>query len=233
MTGIKTTTVFLDAGGVILDESADDRARVKIAAEVLAEVVPDCSEAMMWSDFDESIETFCPRITAYAFWKHLKPDRILFDKLYDSFLDKWRECRPPLKLMPGFESEVRAIGECFKVGIAGQYGKELLDFLVEHSILDSFTYRLTQDDFSITKPDPRYLEQIAEACGVRAKECIMVGDRIDNDIIPAKYLGMKAILIRVGLHRNQQPRIPCEIPDAELDTIRGLAETVSEVALVT
>ncbi len=58
----------------------------------------------------------------------------------------------------------------------------------------------------------------------------MVGDRIDKDIIPAKLLGMKTILIRVGLHRNQQPRIPFEVPDAELNSVAGLAETVSGLA---
>jgi len=74
------------------------------------------------------------------------------------------------------------------------------------------------------------LGQITQAIGVDPKECILVGDRIDNDIIPAKQLGMKTILVRVGLHRYQQPRIPFEIPDAELDGVTGLAAAVQEVA---
>jgi len=90
-------------------------------------------------------------------------------------------------------------------------------------------HRFTQDDFSITKPDPRNLGQITQAMGVDPKECILVGDRIDNDIIPAKQLGMKTILVRVGLHRYQQPRIPFEIPDAELDGVTGLAGAIQSV----
>jgi ribonucleotide monophosphatase NagD (HAD superfamily) len=58
----------------------------------------------------------------------------------------------------------------------------------------------------------------------------MVGDRIDKDVIPAKLLGMKTILIRVGLHKNQQPRIPFEVPDAELDSVIGLADAILKVA---
>lgn len=51
----------------------------------------------------------------------------------------------------------------------------------------------------------------------------MVGDRIDNDIYPAKSLGMAAILFRTGRHRDQQPRTFDEVPDAEVTTVDGLA----------
>jgi len=55
----------------------------------------------------------------------------------------------------------------------------------------------------ITKSDPRYYEQIAQLFGVNPHQCILVGDRIDKDIIPAKQVRMKTIWTRVGLHKNQ------------------------------
>ncbi len=82
----------------------------------------------------------------------------------------------------------------------------------------------------VTKPDPRYFERIAPACGVDPRQCIMVGDRIDNDVVPAKQVGIRTILIRVGLHKDQRPRLPSEVPDAELGGIRGLAAAVARVA---
>ncbi len=227
---MKLTTVLLDAGGVILDESEDDRARVKVTVDVLSGVVPGYSSGMLYEDLNEAIEGFCPRVLAYVFWKHLKPDLAIFDRLYDEFLARWRPNRPPLRIMPGFREEAEAIARDFRIGIAGQYGGELLDLLKDESLIDLFTYRFTQDDFDITKPDSRYLERITRACGVTPGECVMVGDRIDNDVIPAKHLGMKTILVRVGLHRNQQPRIPFEIPDVELESITGLARAALEVS---
>jgi FMN phosphatase YigB (HAD superfamily) len=225
-----TTTVLLDAGGVILDESDDEKARVETAVEVLRTVITGYSTEILYSDLHEAIEVFCPRILAYAFWKRLKPDRSLFEEIYKEFITEWRGRRPALKLMAGIKSEVEAIARHFEVGIAGQYGRDLLDLLEREALLDSFTHQFTQDDFEITKPDPRYLEQITHACGVKPKDCIMVGDRVDNDIIPAKHLGMKTILVRVGLHRNQQPRIPWEMPDAEMESIAGLAKAVKGVS---
>jgi FMN phosphatase YigB (HAD superfamily) len=230
MTEHKITTVLLDAGGVILDEAEHEKARVRIAVEVLGSVIPGYSLARFYSDVEEAIRVFCPRILACIFWKHLRPNRMLFDNLYNSFLDKWQRRRPPLKLARGLETEVATIAMNLKVGIAGQYGKDMLKVLMEHGILECFTYRFTQDDFDVTKPDPRYLESIAKACGVDPRECIMVGDRVDNDVIPARQLGMKTILIHVGLHRTQQPRTPYEMPDVELDSLSGLAAAVLRLA---
>jgi FMN phosphatase YigB (HAD superfamily) len=227
---MKVTTVLLDAGGVILDESDHERVRVGIAVEILGAVVPGYTEAAFYSDLNQAIEAYSPRILGHVFWKYVKPDRARYDDLYTLFLRRWREARPPLKLMRGFGEEVEPIASELGVGIAGQYGKDLLDLLESEGLLACFRYRFTQDDFTITKPDPRYLEQIARACGVDPGECVMVGDRIDNDIIPAKQLGMKTVLVRVGLHRGQQPRTPFEIPDLELAGIEGLGAAVTALA---
>jgi FMN phosphatase YigB (HAD superfamily) len=227
---MKPTTVLLDAGGVILDESEDEKSRVGVATDVLSTVVSGYSVERLREDLDEAIAGFCPRILAYAFWKHVKPDRALFEKLYDEFHARWQPLRPELKIMAGFPQEAEMLAHHLSVGIAGQYGAELLDLLRKESLLGLFTFRFTQDDFDITKPDPRYLERIAQACGVRPAQCIMVGDRIDNDMIPARQIGMRTVLVRVGLHRNQQSRTPFEIPDAEITGIGGLAKAVLEVA---
>lgn len=229
---MKITTVFLDAGGVILDESEHEQARAELASELLRPVVPCYSPTQYWRDVEEAVGLLIPSAYQYVFWKYLKGEKRLFDKLFGTYKEEWEKRKPPLKLNSGFEKEVKTICKSFKIGIAGQYGKDVLELLEKHLILDCFTYRFTQDDFSITKPDPRYYEQILKKCGVAPGECIMVGDRIDKDIIPARQVGMKTILVRSGLYKNQQPRIPFEIPDAELHSIIGLIEAVLKVEKV-
>jgi HAD superfamily hydrolase (TIGR01549 family) len=227
---MEITTVLLDAGGVILDESEHEEKRAEIIVELLSAVIPEYSISMYHSDIEEAVKSYCPKTYQYVFWKHLKDDRYMFEKLHSIHLDRWQQRKSPLKLSSGLEDEVRTICKDFKIGIAGQYGREILSLLKRQSILDCFAYHLTQNDFSVTKPDPRYYEQIVQTFGIVPQQCIMVGDRIDNDIIPAKRLGMRTILIRTGLHRNQQPRIPFEVPDAELDGVLGLAAAVQKVA---
>jgi FMN phosphatase YigB (HAD superfamily) len=228
---MQISTVFLDAGGVILDETEHEQVRAEVAVEVLNTVVPEYSVSHYMSDVEEAVKCFCPSVYQYVFWKALKQDLSLFDQLYAAYLGEWRQRKPVLKLSEGLKPELKMLCNEFKLGIAGQYGRELLQLLEENSILECFTYRLTQDDFTTTKPDLRFFESIIKRCGVDPRECIMVGDRIDKDIIPAKLMGMKTILIRTGLHKNQQPRIPFEVPNAELGNLAGLAETISRVAL--
>ena len=222
-------TVLLDAGGVILDESEHEAVRAELAVALLREVVPGYTRDTYQADVEEAVYRFCPLVYEYVFWKRLGRNPGEFHQQYTAYQRAWETRKPPLKLMAGIEEEVRAMADEFNLGIAGQYGGEILDLLEHADVLDCFIFRLTQDDFALTKPDPRYFEQIVRAFGVAPETCVMVGDRIDKDVIPAKQLGMKTIRIRTGLHRNQQPRIPFEIPDTELDGMLGLAAAVRKV----
>ena len=56
----------------------------------------------------------------------------------------------------------------------------------------------------------------------------MVGDRIDNDIIPAKQNNMGTVFVRTGIYKSQRPRIPEEVPDIILDELNGLADKIIE-----
>jgi HAD superfamily hydrolase (TIGR01549 family) len=227
---MKVTTVFLDAGGVILDESEQEHALAEVAVEALSEVVEDYALDDYWGDVEEASRIYAPRIYQYVFFKHLKRDPVSFDEVYPRFLSTWHERRPPLKLMQELPDEVKNLSGDFDLGILGQYGKEVLELLDEHSLLDCFKYTYTQDDFELTKPDPRYYEHVTEACGVNPRECIMVGDRLDKDVVPARQVGMKTIRIRVGILKGQDPRIPFEVPDIELPSVAGLADAVRTLA---
>jgi putative hydrolase of the HAD superfamily len=227
---MRTTTVLLDAGGVILDETEADRVWSDVLISVIGTVVPGYDLARYEADLAELVAAFSPTLSRYLLWKHTKPNRGQYDELWVAYVEAWSRQQPPLKLMAGIDEEIRALHEDFKLAVAGQYGGKLLDLLDRHGLLGCFASRLTQDDFEITKPDPRYLERIAHAVGAEPNECLMVGDRIDNDVVPAKQLGMKAIRIRVGLHRNQEPRTPDELPDAELESVEGLAAAVHAIA---
>jgi FMN phosphatase YigB (HAD superfamily) len=223
------TTVLLDAGEVIINEAEREQVIAEIITGILSESVPGYSVASYYSDVQEAVRAYCPRVYHYVLWKHSTKNLSVFDDLYTRFRKLLQDRNPRLKLSTGFDVEVQQLASRFAIGIAGQYGREVLALLEESDLLRLFTHRLTQEDFAITKPDPRYFEQIAQRFGVLPKPCLMVGDRIDNDVIPAKQLGMKTVLIRTGLHRNQIPRIPSEIPDVELEGVGGLASAVQQV----
>lgn len=63
--------------------------------------------------------------------------------------------------------------------------------------------------------------------GVPPEETIMVADRLDRDIAPAKAAGMATIQFRTGRWRRQQPRAPEETPDKVVTDVPELEEAIS------
>ena len=225
------TTVLLDAGGVILDELQHEQVRAEVATGLLSGLVAGYSVESYFSDVEEAVRAYCPNVYQYIFWKRSNGNLELFDDLWSAYLQRFAAAQPPLKLSDGLRPELETLSAEFSLGIAGKYGSELLDLLSDEAVLDMFRFQFTQDDFSLTKPDPRYYEQVAEACGAAPGECVMVGDRVDNDVVPSKMLGMKTVLVRTGLHRSQKPRTPSERPDVELGSVVGLGAAVRRIAM--
>lgn len=113
-----------------------------------------------------------------------------------------------------------------KLGIVANQPEPARERLARAGIADLFDYEGLSGLSGLRKPDPRAFQAAAEALGVAPSACIMVGDRIDNDIAPAKGLGMAAILFRSGRHRRQRPRIPAEEPDAVVSDVLELEQAI-------
>lgn len=222
---MKKTTVLLDAGGVLLDEAELEEYVCDLVTDLVS---PHCSPYTRddyWSDTREAILRLCPRTPQYVLRKRTGSDKALYSELWSEYTDRMKQ-RPGLRLYAEVAEEVPALAKAYKLVLAGQYGSNVYELLGEHGLAQYFANRLSQADFDITKPDPRYIAQIAERAGVAPAECIVVGDRIDKDVIPAKQNNMGTVFVRTGIYRIQEPRIPDEVPDITLDGLSGLADKV-------
>jgi putative hydrolase of the HAD superfamily len=224
------STILFDGGGILIDESSIEQAIADTITGILKRFVPTYTVEQYWLDTEEAVYRFAPSTYRYVIWKNTQ-DAVIYERLYAIYLEQISEKRPPLRLTAGIDAELRKLRKRFRFGIAGQYGGEILGTLRQGEILDLFDNRVTQDDFRITKPDPRYFEQIAAACGVSPAECVMVGDRIDNDVIPAKQVGMWSVRYRTGIHQKQEARTPSELPDVEITSISQLAEAIFHLTI--
>jgi HAD superfamily hydrolase (TIGR01549 family) len=115
------------------------------------------------------------------------------------------------------------------LGLAANQPIRALEDLDRLGIGQLFSHRQMSGHHGFRKPDVRLFLRACEDLGVNPAECIMVGDRIDNDIAPAKWLGMRAVLLRTGRHINQQPRSWHELPDAEVADVPGLEAAISSI----
>lgn len=56
----------------------------------------------------------------------------------------------------------------------------------------------TSSELGVDKPAPAFFQKILELGGLRAEETAYVGDRVDNDVIPAQAAGMTAVFVERG-----------------------------------
>ena len=81
----------------------------------------------------------------------------------------------------------------YRVGAVGNTGVEteaLLEPLVE--------FVGSSAGWGIEKPSPAFFARVADVAGVAPEKIAYVGDRVDNDIVPALAAGMTAVHIRRG-----------------------------------
>jgi HAD superfamily hydrolase (TIGR01549 family) len=131
------------------------------------------------------------------------------------------------QLRPGIDGLLRRLqARGLKLGIVANQPVATRERLQRAGIGDLFDYDGLSAATGLRKPDPAAFLAAAEALGVSPAACIMVGDRIDNDVVPAKALGMVAIQLRGGRHRRQRPRSPAEEPDSVVSDVIELEAAI-------
>jgi len=131
------------------------------------------------------------------------------------------------QLRPEIDGLLRRLGERgLRLGIVANQPATAHERLARAGIGDLFEHQGPGGLTGYRKPDPRAFLAAADALSVPPAACIMVGDRIDNDIVPAKALGMAAILFRGGRHRRQRPRSAAEEPDSVVTDVLELEAAI-------
>jgi ribonucleotide monophosphatase NagD (HAD superfamily) len=74
----------------------------------------------------------------------------------------------------------------------------------------------------VGKPSPIILDVALARLGVPAAEAVIVGDRIETDIVMGKQRGLATVLVLTGVTRADDPRVAGIAPDLVLPSIRDL-----------
>jgi arabinose operon protein AraL len=74
----------------------------------------------------------------------------------------------------------------------------------------------------VGKPSPIILDVALQTLGVAAGDCVIVGDRIETDIVMGQRLGLATVLVLTGITRAGDPRIAELRPDLVVPSIRSL-----------
>lgn len=86
----------------------------------------------------------------------------------------------------------------YKIGVIANQALGTVERLQQHGIQQFIDLVIASAEEGVAKPDPRIYQIALERSGCKPENAVMIGDRIDNDIEPAKRMGMKTIWIKQG-----------------------------------
>ncbi len=110
----------------------------------------------------------------------------------------------------------------YKIGIIANQSLGLekrLEKLGINKYIDLLVYSEKEGFY---KPNLKLFEIALERSGCDPKDSFMIGDRIDNDIIPAKQLNMKTIWIKQGFGKYWNINNTLENPDIIVSDLKDL-----------
>lgn len=93
---------------------------------------------------------------------------------------------------PGLRSSLRELKKTYRLVVLTNNNKIQTRRIIKALGLDGvFDDVFTFNTFNLLKPDPGILKGVLEQLAARPEECLMVGDRYEVDLFPARELGMK------------------------------------------
>jgi 4-nitrophenyl phosphatase len=78
----------------------------------------------------------------------------------------------------------------------------------------------------IGKPQPLMLQVAAEHMGVDAADTVMIGDRLDTDILAGSRAGMLTVLVLTGVSTREEIPAAEAWPDLVFTDLNALLETI-------
>jgi len=210
--------VFLDLGETLVDETEAHRHRLRATQDHLQqnghrysvdELIRMCEEAA--TEFAPS--PFLGMLSRIG----LSEDQIASISASARF-EKEKEA-----LYAGVPQLLETLSRRFSLGVIANQPEGTEKRLKRWGIRERFSLVFASAELGISKPDPRIFEAALSEAGCRPTECVIVGDRLDNDIGPAKRQGWRALRVLQGFCRFQVSRSPLEVPDLTVPNIQALS----------
>lgn len=171
--------IFFDLGSTLIDETDCIEFRV---SETLKQ-----AGAPFREDFYKQMEYFAS--------VNMLPYK---DTVKKFGLEKVRWSKELEKLYHESREVLKTLYGRYKLGIIANQSAGTEERLVSLGIREYFDVIISSAEEGVSKPDKRIFELAFQRAGCTAAEACMVGDRLDNDIVPAAELGMSTVWVRQG-----------------------------------
>lgn len=196
--------IFFDVGSTLVDESRVYEGRMNKVAELAGVSYKYVYE------------------TSMAFYKENKKGDIETMELLGVEKPKW--CFEDEILYDETEECLKKLSRNYKIGVIANQSMGTADRLENFGILKYIDLVIASAEEGVSKPDKRIFEIALERSGCKPENAVMVGDRIDNDIVPAKQIGMKTIWVKQGVGGFWNVTGENERADYEVENLSDILE---------
>ena len=196
--------LFFDVGSTIIDEH--------LAYEHRMREIADLAKITYYNVYEMAME----------FYKQNKKGDLETAKLLGVELTKWHN--EDEILYEDASQCLEILSSRYKIGIIANQLLGTKERLEQHGILQYIDLIIASAEEGVAKPDKKIFEIALERSKCKPMEAIMIGDRIDNDIIPAKLLGMHTIWIKQGFGQYWEIKSEAEKADYTVYNLMELCD---------
>lgn len=118
-----------------------------------------------------------------------------------------------------------------EMGIIANQAADINEILKISGLEPFFKVKVISSSVQLSKPDPRIFQLALNRAARRAEDCLMVGDRLDTDICPAKKIGMLTIRYTNSLFSVQLPQKDCEHANYSAARLSEIPDIVERIIL--
>lgn len=167
---------------------------------------------------NEPFEKICKM--AVELYKENKKGDLEVMRAYGLPMLKWH--KEDEEMYPETEKCLNILSKSYKIGVIANQSLGTAERLKQYGILKYIDLVIASAEEGVSKPDSRIFEIALSRANCEPKKAVMIGDRIDNDIIPAKSMGMKTIWVKQGFGKYWNISSENEIPDYEVSNLTEL-----------
>ena len=205
----KVNWLFFDVGSTLVDERLVYESRMRKVAEAANVTYEYVYE------------------TALEFYRQNKKGDLETMKLLKVDKPGWNHSEE--RLYPDTVECLKELSGKYKIGVIANQSLGTAKRLEEFGILKYIDLVIASAEEGVAKPDRRIFEIALERSHCAPENAVMIGDRIDNDIVPAKRLGMDTIWIKQGFGKYWNIASDEEKADYVVDNLTEICKILKGV----
>ena len=222
--------VFVDVGGPIVDDGRWVAYLERALAARLRELGYDATDEKVARYRDEAVKSRVARPTVAVLTRFVDDEAAaveVFRSIYRDLKNAPDETFVGLNAVrEGAPEGLARLAERYMLATVTNNINEVANLLDRVGVGKYFDFHWISEAAGCAKPAPEFFAGALARAGCEPHSGLIVGDRLDNDVGPAKRLGMWTARVGGDHFAWQEPADESEIPDFEAANLLELAENL-------